>query len=315
MKRNSIAAAALIAVAFSIVPLAAEEGASGITSTTSLGFVAATTLEAKVKLVQSVKIPLLAGNNPLTSGNNLNLKGAFELSPVSINGTFDAAFTPVAFLVFSAGAGIGSGWNIPIANGLRINEPEKDGTGALTGNRELVGGPFDGAVWYGKAGATFQFDLAAVMPGDWNHVVFQTYHEAKYRALTSASADDSWLYEADSGENRNGLNYYGNYVLGYQMPLFINMVALLIEEDLYLYDTANRANWGDDLGRWNIGTIMNFQPTEKLSLALIVQMSTQRKFKDSTGDNDFYQSRVIVDSNPLVLKFYRAAINGTYRLK
>lgn len=315
MIRKITAAAALFALAFSIVPLAAEEGSSGITSSTSLGFVAATTLEAKVKLVQSYKIPFLAGGNALTSGNNVNLKGAFELSPVSVNGTFDVAVTPIAFLVFSAGAGVGSGWNIPIANGLRTNEPAKDANGVLTGKRELTGAAFDGAVWYGKAGATFQFDFAAIVPGDWNHVVFQTYHEAKYRALTSAGSDDSWLYEADSGENRNGLNYYGNYVLGYQMPIRLNMVALLVEEDLYLYDTDNRANWGDDLGRWNIGGIFNFQATEKLSLALIVQMSTYRKFKDSTGDNEFYQSRVIADSDPLGLKFYRAAINGTYVLK
>lgn len=297
-------------LSFNILSLVAE-----VKHTTSLGFVAATTLEAKVKIVQSVKFPVLTGNNPLTSGNNLQIKGAFELSPVSVNGTIDVAFTPVAFLVFYTGAGIGSGWNIPIAHGLRMNKPVLDSENKPTGEQDLTGKAFNGAVWYGKAGGTFQFDLAAVIPGDWNHVVVQSSHEVKYRALTSAKKDESWLYEADSGENRNGFAYYGSYVLGYQMPIILNMVALLVEEDLYLYNTENRSFWGDDLGRWTFGGIFNFQATKKLSVALIVQGKTIRNFKDNSGDNTYYQTRAISDTNKLGISFYRAAINGTYILK
>jgi len=288
----------------------AEEQKSAITAKTTLDVVLATTLETKATLAETVKIPLLVGASPLVSGNNLQLKGAAELSPVSVNGTFEARLTPIAFLQFYTGGSIGSGWNIPIANGLRKNTLEGVGT------QRLVGGPFDGMVWSVKGGGLFQFDLAALIPGDWTHVVFQTAHQARYRALTSASGDESWLYESDEGENRNGWGYYGNYFLGYQMPLFwLNTTGMLFEEDIYLYDTANRKRWGDDLSRWTFGPLFNLSVSPKVSAAILVQWRTRRNYTDETKDYTFYQSRVVRDSDQRRVEFYRAALNVTIKLR
>jgi len=280
-----------------------------IKASTTLNYVLATTLETKAKLIETVTIPLLVGKGVLTSGNNLQVKTAAEFSPVSVNGTAEFRLTPIAFLQFVAGGSVGTGWNIPIANGLRKAERVN------AHDLELTGGALNGMVWSVKGGGLFQFDLAAVIPGDWNHVVFQTYHEAKYRALTSANSDESWLYESDSGENRNGWNYYGSYFLGYQMPIALNTAGVLVEEDLSLYNTNGRSFWGDDLPRWTFGPIFNFTVTKDLALAFLVQARTMRNFTDETKDFTFYQNRQVTDSNQLRVEFYRAALNLTLQLK
>lgn len=274
-----------------------------------LNFVIATTMEAKVKLTGTVTVPFLAGSGPLTSGNSVEFKLGGELSPVSVNGTFETVLTPVAFLQFLAGGSIGSGWNIPIANGLRMNE--RSGTN----DAELTGGAFSGLVWSAKAGGLFQFDLAALKPGEWNHVVFQTMHVGKYRALSSAGSADSWLYEADTGENRNGWNYYGNYFLGYRMPLFLNTAGFLLEEDLYLFGTKDRSLWGDDLPRWTFGPLLNFTLGERTSAALLVQWQGRRNFNDETEDYGFYQDRRMTDDDRYHIEFYRAALSVTVKIK
>jgi hypothetical protein len=296
-------AAAIVAAA----PLAAEEKA--VSFSTDLNAVIATTKEAKLKLIETVKIPVLAGTGALTAGNNLQIKAVAEVSPVSANAVGEVKLTPIAFLSLFAGGSIGSGWNIPIGNGLRMNE--RSGTH----DRELTGGPLDGAVWFFRAGGAFQFDLGAFVPGEWTHVVFLTSHEAKYRALTSASSDESWLYEADAGENRNGWNYYGSYFLGYKMPLRLNMVGLLFEEDMYLFDASGGELWGDDLSRWTFGPMVNVAVTDRLSVALLGQLRTMRTFTDETDDYGFYQDRRLEGEGSRHVEFYRAALNMTYKLR
>lgn len=307
--------AATVAVALFIAPAAlAAESAGGVTTSTSLNFIAATTLETKAKLIETVTVPCLTGESALTRDNNAQFKFGAELSPVSVNGTVEARITPIAFLQFVAGGSIGSGWNIPIANGLRKNEPELNASGNHTGDRKLVGGAFDGMVWSVKGGGLFQFDLAAVVPGDWNHVVFQTYHAAQYRALTSSGANGSWLYEADEGENRNGWNYYGNYFLGYRMPLRLNTAGMLFEEDLYLYGRPGSKAWGDDMSRWTFGPMLNFTVTKNVEAALLTQWRTRRNYTSATEDYEFYQDRRVTGNGGRHVEFYRAAVNVTVKL-
>lgn len=282
--------------------LFAEEK-EGIQESTSLNFVFATTLETKAKIIETVIIP-----------HNVQFEAAFELAPVSVNGTGEATWTPLPFLQVIAGGSVGSGWNIPIANGLRMNE-RIESPAVEYENAELTGGPFSGLVWSVKGGGVFQFDYAALKPGEWNHVVFRTYHGLQYRALTSADSEDSWLYEADSGQNRNGWNYYGNYFLGYQMPIFLDTVGILVESDLYLYDTNDRKLWGDDLVRWTFGPLFNFAVTKKISMALLIQMHTGVRYTSDTADYKFYQDRRVTDDDKNYIEFYRAALNMTVKLR
>ncbi len=307
-KQLQVLFSGVLALAACMAPLSAAENDT-ITKETNLNFVIATTREAKVKITETVTVPFMTGTNTLTSGNSVQFKLAGELSPVSINGTFETVLTPIAFLQFVAGGSIGSGWNIPIANGLRMNE--RSGLH----DAELTGGAFSGLLWSVRAGGVFQFDLASVTPGEWNHVVFQTSHFAKYRALSSVGSSDSWLYEADYGENRNGWNYYGSYFLGYKMPIVLNTVGFLVEEDLFLFDTKDRVLWGDDLPRWTFGPLFNFTISKRTSAALLVQWHSMRNFTSETKAYGFYQDRQLSDTDQTRIEFYRAALNVTVKLK
>ena len=163
-------------------------------------------------------------------------------------------------------------------------------------------------------GAVLQFDLAALDPGDWHHLIARSYHEINYMGYTRASADESWYYENDDGENCNGFNYYGNLLIGYQMPLFINMAALLAEGNLYLYDTPDRRLWGDQKFRWTFSGIVNFTLNKRLDLTLLTQFRTRRNYQETDWEDLYYRNRTIDRSKPQRLEFYRVAAVLSFKL-
>ncbi|MDR0450304.1 MAG: hypothetical protein LBH26_03470, partial [Treponema sp.] len=153
--------------------------------------------------------------------------------------------------------------------------------------------------------------------GDWNHLVFRTYHEIHYQGYTKATHGESWIFEAVIDENRNGLNYYGSYLLGYRMPLVLNTAGFLAEMDRYLHNSPQGGYWGDELGRWIFSLLFNFTVTGDLDAALIVQTRTMRNYQDGDRANSahyYYQYRELDTDRPLRLDFYRAAAIFTYKL-
>jgi hypothetical protein len=286
---------------------------SGIQSSTSLDLTVSSLPEAKLTCSQSFTVPFLRGDHFLVSGNNIQLNLSAELSPISLNGIAEAVLTPAAFFQAAAGGAIGTGWNIELfggeIRGIGINRP----TG-VTGKRTVDGSALDGIFGKGYLGGALQFDMAAIFPGEWHHVVFRSYHEINYKAYSRAAGGEAWFFENDDGENQNGFNYYGNYLIGYQMPILLDTVALLAEMRQYLYDTPNGGQWGDSLGRWELSIVMNFAVTKQFSAALITQFLTLRNYTAATGGYDYYQDRVLKD-DPLRVEFYRVAAILSYRLK
>ncbi|MCL2175909.1 MAG: hypothetical protein FWB73_07680 [Treponema sp.] len=283
-------------------------------------FVQASTLpEAKIGFNQHFKFPVMQGDgsNPLFKNNNIDLVLSAEVTPVSLDAIVKAVWEPIAFLQFTAGTRFGSGWSLKLFGG------ELYGIGFNTaddkGGARYDGSAFDALNWRVFGGGLFQFDLAALIPGDWTHVVVQTYHEFSYRANTRAKNGESWYYENDDGENQNGVMYFGNITLGYQMPkrpIFLNMIAIQAEMEMYFYDDPGRENWGDDLMRWRLAPILQFSFTDNLELYLIAQFWTRRNFtnyKYSKSDNVHYKHRILDTSNPIRMEFYRAAIMFMYR--
>ncbi|MDR2072082.1 MAG: hypothetical protein LBP60_01425 [Spirochaetaceae bacterium] len=288
----------------------AGKPAAGISSDRAVNVTVSSLPELKISFIQGFTFPVFRGESFLTADNNIRTILTAEVSPVSVDGIVEGILSPIAFLQVAAGFRIGSGWNIRLFGddlyGIGIN---RAGAG---GKAETAGSAFEGLQWKAHLGGALQFDMAAVFPGDWNHIVFRSYHEANYRGYSAVSKNDSWFFENDEGENRNGFTYYGNFLAGYQMPLFFNMAAILVEMNKFLYDTPNRDLWGEDLVLWTLSAVFNFTLTGWLDATLIPQFRTVRNYTNS--GTLFYQNRTLDKADPLRIEFYRIAAVLSFKL-
>jgi hypothetical protein len=290
-----------------------------ITGSTGLSLAVSSLPEAQLALTQSFVFPVLRGDHFLFSGNNLTTNLTFNVSPLSMNAGAEAVLTPIALAQLKAGGQGGSGWNIPgLGNGLAINRRGLENENSYN---DKAGSPFEGLVWKVYGGGVLQFDLAAVLPGDWNHVLLQTYQEVNYRANTAAASSQLWEYEADGGLLRNGLNYYASYVIGYQLPAsrFLNLVGFMGEMELKLwdeleYDAADRDSSGYDKPEWKLSALYNVGITEKFSVTFILQLKTIPHYTEATGDY-YYLDRKLDSETPVLFNFYRAAAIFSWSLR
>lgn len=294
---------------------------SGITSSSDLQLQISTLPEAKLIFTQSFSFPFLAGPGPLVSGNNIKTSLSAEVSPVSLNGVGEIIWTPIAFIELGGGGRLGSGWNMALGNGMGLNVPIGAYDPDTPRKREIDGDPLDGLVWSAWAGGAFQFDLAAVVPGDWNHIIFRAYDEARYAAYTRAGKHDPWIWEADDGENMNGWTWYCSLVLGYQMPRspVLDFFGFMAEGERLLYNTPNGSFWGQDIGNWTFSGLYNFTITPRFGTTVILQMRTRRNHGTddlNNKNNLYYQDLELSKENgPRRLVFYRAAFMLNYKIR
>jgi len=304
-----------------IVPALVQAQEYGFSAATYLQFQASSDPAAKLVLSQRFTFPFLQGSSPLTSGNNITTVLSAEATPVSINGIAELNWTPVAFFVLSGGGMAGSGWNMPLGYGIGINRPDPDEEDAPRPRRSrLDGSAFDGLIWSTWGAATMQFDLGAVLPGDWNHILFQTRHEFRYSAYTRASRGESWVFENDFRENQNGWRYHATYVIGYYMPRspVLNTIAFMAELNKPLYNTSGGNFWGENLGYWIFSCLLNFSISYRLSTALAIQMHTRRNHgnRNFNSTDYFYRDLELQrDGGQRRLVFHRAALIMNYRLR
>ena len=258
--------------------------------------------EIQFLLTHRIRVPFLAGSGALTSGNNLTFSFTGALTPVSTRLETRVNLTPIAFLDFFAGAMIGTGWDIGLFNGMGLNA---DGTG----NPESAS--FQGVVTESWMGGTFQFDLAAVVPGDWTHVVTLISPKIQYAWFSGAEKGEAWMWEADKGENFNGLMFYGTYFLGYQMPLALDTVGVLMETEQNLgyvkdLDAGDLGDWGSKYVQITISPVFSFTLSETGSLAVLFQFRRERLYDDTSVFYNYFRNRNQVGT---YWDFYRIAFS------
>ena len=152
--------------------------------------------------------------------------------------------------------------------------------------------------------------MGAIIPNDWTHIIARVDQYFLYKGVTGVGQLDSWVFQNDDGENRNGFTYCGSYVLGYQMPLPMNMIALRVETEKTFFKVpsdADKRNWGED--RYNVvfGPIISFKPIDQLTIMLIAQWKTAHNY--TVGDvKTFYQTRTIDKSKRDKIIFKRVGI-------
>jgi hypothetical protein len=71
---------------------------------------------------------------------------------------------------------------------------------------------------------------------------------------------EAWMWEDNIGKNFNGFKFYATYFLGYQMPLLLNTVGILLEakQNLgYVKDlsTMGSSGWGSDFVVITVGPV------------------------------------------------------------
>ena len=219
------------------------------------------------------KFPFMQGENPLTSNNNITLKMNVCLSPISADIMGDAVFTVLPFILFTVGGAVGSGWNYDLGNlpliGLGLNNKMNNGDT----RKNVSGNGLDGVVWNVHIGNTLQFDFAAIFPGDWNHVVVQVYNEINYRAYTNAKADEFWYYQMDEGMNQNAFRYKFEAVLGYAMPIFLDLVGVQFSGSLPFHNIKTGDNVRDVGFSLNTAFFANFSINKHFTIMALSRFS------------------------------------------
>ncbi len=237
-------------------------------------------LELRSTFSYNYTIPVPFSDNPLVRGNNVNLVGSVELTPVSIAVEPSVEFTPIAFLVFSSGVKLGSGWKFIGIDGF---SNYNDLTGTYT---PVI--PFRDLFFRFWVQGLFQFDLAAILPGDWNHVVTQASYQAMYTMNTSANNKDVWCWQA-SNNLVNGWEYYSSVVLGYQMPLVLQMVGVQCEFSGYYSADDIKAQYRvfkNDFMTTQINPLAIFKFNEHHSLTVMFNFANRRGFLRPAGENE-----------------------------
>ncbi|WP_444819328.1 hypothetical protein E4N82_04590 [Treponema denticola] len=271
--------------------------------TTTINAIVTWPPQALVGVTQNFKVPLMQFDNPLTKDNNINFKIGAELSPISFEGKFGIVWTPIAFLEFYTESRVGSGWNIKTLYGLALNKNN-------AGKSNYIPLNFSKSIYSFSFGGAFQFDLGAVIPNDWSHVVFRTDQAALYKAMSGVDSETSWLYQADSGENRNGWKYQASYLIGYKMPIFLDLIAMKIDVEKKLFASPKGLDnkvWGEKLLLTTFGPIINFNIKKDYNIMLLAQWQTKPLYKGGC-EADFYQTRVLDTDKKTQVKFYQIGI-------
>ena len=233
-------------------------------------------LQAGVTGCYDYTIPI-PGSNALTKGNNIKLGAEFQISPATLKPRIFMSWTPAAFLVFDGGMTLGTGWNFMGAQGLASYNPASGEYDDLT--------PFKNCFYEFDLGATFQFDAAALWPGDWHHIVFMSTYRLRYSGMTNQADGHPWCWAADY--NRvNGPNYYVNIILGYQMPFKLSMAGAQLELDGYYSDRQFAEQYRSvdgDFCRVNISPMLVFGLTKKDTLFVLLYFERRRGFDAEQG--------------------------------
>ncbi len=240
-------------------------------------------IELRETATYKYNIPVPFGDNFLVSGNYLNLCGDFSLTPVNFDLKAYAEFSPVAFLVFSLGAKSGTGWNLMGMDGMSKYNNKNGKYDALD--------PFGCWFYEFNFQSLFQFDAAAIFPGDWNHVVFLALYDIRYTGLSAVDNGTPWAWQI-TYELANGWNYYSCALIGYQMPLKLKMVGLQAEFfGRYSSDSYDKM-YKDFKGDYTfiaLNPLAVIEFTKKDSLTILLNFTTRRGYNDKMEKKDGYE--------------------------
>lgn len=227
---------------------------------------------------------VLGAENSLMKDNNIAFIVRPILSPASLHVETEIQFTPIAFFKLTGGIAGGFGWPLRFMNleGLALNNQD-----------DITNTKRSGWAGFYFVGGIIQFDLAELMPGEWNHVVFSVDAKARYMHYSRADSLEAWYWRADRGENFNGWEYRGNYAVGYQPPWRVNFIGFLAEHWFWLSkdirdlapmdaDCQTAEAWGSDFQNWRFGPVVNLELDADHSLTFLLQFRNGLHYTEET---------------------------------
>jgi len=231
------------------------------------------------------------GSNALTAGNNIKLQQGLEITPVSVVTKSKVVYEPIAFLNFSAGANVGTGWNVGpfkggmgVFDGLAITE-----TGTSINYAALK--PFGNYYIEPWAEALFQFDVAALIGdkdlADKMHIVLQTTYKVAYTTLTGVENETPWIWQL-AGNRFNGLNYDSVITLGYALPSNIkvlNLVGVQVEFSGFYKDVDANPYYNSKFTNIGISPTAVLKFNAHNSLAIQCRIKNRLSYVDPTFTN------------------------------
>lgn len=252
------------------------------------------------------------GENWLVSGANLYLEGFMGITPISLNPGFKVSFTPVPFLVFSAGGEAGTGWAMESFGwcGLGVYDASTN---------TYKDAPF--AMWNLKwwAQATFQFDTGAIIQGDWTHVLmqysYQVYQEICTGATTNGSPTDIWIWN-NGGNKGHGLREYMNAILGYQLPIpVLKVVGVMFESDrAYSLDAYPNAGFDATFAEISLSPLAQLKFDDHNSLNVLFHFKSRRTFDNyRIGADGKNAPEYVNNTTGREWFFNRLALSYTYK--
>jgi hypothetical protein len=238
-------------------------------------------LEARTTAKAIYTIPCPFSASPLFSANTLKFEGDLELTPVSVAPGVKITFTPIAFLQFSVGSTIGSAWDFIGIQGLAVYNETADEYESVDSFSEFY--------YNNWIQGMFQFDLAAILPGDWNHFVTMDTYKINFEG-TTANCNGAWKYQG-TGEYFTLPNWYTSLVLGYQTPAIpiLNTIAINTEFSGY-FNTDSIDDYYDDWDpsfvKISISPLTVFNLSKNDTLLVLVDFSSRRCFTSTASDDD-----------------------------
>lgn len=171
----------------------------------------------------------------------------------------------------------GTGWNFGNVHGLARYDESTDSYEKLDS--------FSAQYMYASMGMTWMFDTAAIWPGDWHHIVMLVNFELAYESLNGTS-ETIWEWETKKGL-ADGWVVKRYFVLGYQPPLFLSMVALQVAMTGHL----NGSDYGRYAERYNgdytlidVGPIIEFSWGKREELYFGISFRARRSFLEEHKD-------------------------------
>ncbi|MCK5736076.1 MAG: hypothetical protein KAH21_06330 [Spirochaetaceae bacterium] len=255
------------------------------------------------------KTSFLAGSSTLTKDNNITFIIKPFISPATMHLETEVQWTPVAFLKLLAGVAGGTGWPLGFlgVDGLALNMSD-----------DITNTPRGGWAGLYFFGGTFQFDMAAVIPGEWNHIVISATGKARYLHYSKAGSGESWYWRADGGRNFNGWEYKGDYALGWRPPWKVNFIGLVAEHRFTLspeirnMSTIASGGWGSDFHFWRFGPAVNIDLNNGHGLTVLLQFRNGHYISEETAYARWFQKWVATGET--YIKLDRLALAYTWNL-